>query len=89
MPTVTLADYIDAVHRDEQPRPVLSVLDALKGLAIAVENFRRQSSRAEVDPYARESARSTLVLLETALADAKHAARSEERRAHHVDQRLS
>jgi hypothetical protein len=69
----TLAGYIARVEAAETPRPALTVDAALRALLIAAENFRRQTSRAQVDPHARESARSAGLLLDTAIADAKHA----------------
>jgi hypothetical protein len=64
----TLADYIAVI---EPSPPPLATRDALRQLAVAAENFRRQTSRAEVDPGARESARSAGLLLDGALTRAK------------------
>lgn len=67
---VTLADYVKSVDAAEAIKPVLPIATACRRLAIAADNFRRQTSRAEVDPSSRKSARSAGLLLDLAITAA-------------------
>lgn len=68
----TLGDYIKAMESLEEPLAAREPIDALRRLEIAAENFRRQVSRAEVDPTdAGRGKAISRAYLEDALRDAR------------------